>query len=72
MSQQPITERIDAFELELTYVEALVDMLYATPLDHEYRNKTLEDLHTHRLNMRKAYNDIRSEIIEAVIHGKSE
>ena len=67
MSQQTISKRIDAFELELTYVEALIDMLYATPLDHEYRNKTLEDLHTHRLNMRETYNDIRDEIIRAVI-----
>ena len=68
MSQLPITKRIDAFELELTYVESLIDMLYATPLDHEYRQKTIEDLHTHRLNMREAYNDIRGEIIESVVH----
>lgn len=67
MSQQQIAKRIDAFELELKYVEALIDMLYATLLDHEYRQKTLEDLHTHKLNMRKTYNDIRSEVIQTVI-----
>lgn len=68
MSQEPtIAQRIDAFEVELVYVEALIDMLYVTPLKTNQAKKTLEDLHTHRLNMRQAYNNIRGEIIKAMV-----
>ena len=53
----------DAFEIELKYVESLIDMLYQLPRNHDYAQKTLEDLHTHRLNMRETYDKIRDEIM---------
>ena len=66
MPKDLLPQRYDAFELELNCIEALIDILYSTPTDHPYRHKYLEELHTHRLNMREKYNKIRDEIINAV------
>lgn len=67
MSEKSLAERIDAFELELAHVESLIDLLYITPTDHEYHSPTLEDLQTHRVKMRAAYNDIRDEWIAKAV-----
>ena len=67
MPDDDLAKRIDAFELELTCMESLIDILYVTPTYHPYHARYLEDLHTHRLNMREKYDDIRSEMIGGVV-----
>ncbi len=67
MAKDSLPERIDAFELELSCIEALIDILYYTPATHEYHVKYMEELHSHRLKIREHYDDIRTEVISAAV-----
>lgn len=66
MTKESLPQRFDDFELELNCIESLIDLLYSTPRDHPYRSKYLEELHTHRLNMREKYNPVREQILKAI------
>ena len=67
MPRDTLASRIDAFELELACIEALIDIIYTTPTDHPYHSKYLEELHTHRLKIREKYDDIRAETIVTAV-----
>ena len=64
MPDKDVAKQLDAFELEFKFIEHLIDSLYQLPPDHRYQQETLETLHTHRLEMRKSYDEMRTELME--------
>lgn len=67
MAEKSLPDKIDDFELELTCISALIDILYMTSGNHPYHSKYLEELHSHKANMHESYNKIRKDILCGVI-----
>lgn len=64
MPKRTLAKQIDAFELELSLVETLIDQLRETSFDDPSFGKTLEQLHVHRATMRNNYNVIRPALFQ--------
>ncbi len=62
MPNRMLAKQIDAFELELSLVETLIDRLGELAIQDLHFHKTFNDLQQHRLQMRKTYDVIRPEL----------